>query len=125
MVGRKGRHPLPDRSLPASDDELSRRLNDLDRRLDQARPAPREAADAPSAAQGMAMGLRLAADFVAGVVVGAALGWGFDRLFDTSPWGLIVLLFLGFGAGVLSMLRTAGMVAKPPGIDSISDRGEN
>jgi ATP synthase protein I len=62
----------------------------------------------------MGLALRLGADFVAGVVVGAALGWGIDRLFGTSPWGLIVFLLLGFAAGVLSVMRTAGMVKPGP-----------
>lgn len=60
------------------------------------------------------MAIRLGADFVAGILVGAALGWGIDRLFGTSPWGLIVFLLLGFGAGILSVLRSAGLAAPGP-----------
>ena len=63
------------------------------------------------------MALRLGADFVAGVVVGAAIGWGIDALAGTSPWGLAVFLILGFAAGVLSVMRSAGLVAKRPGLD--------
>jgi ATP synthase protein I len=64
------------------------------------------------------MALRLGADFVAGVVVGGAIGWGIDRLLGTSPWGLIVFLLLGFAAGVLTVLRSAGLVNQgPPGPD--------
>ena len=51
------------------------------------------------------------------VVVGAALGWGFDALLGTSPWGLIVFLLMGFAAGILSLMRTAGLIAKRPGLD--------
>ena len=50
----------------------------------------RETAPEAAPRPGVGMALRLGADFVAGVVVGAALGWGFDALFGTSPWGLIV-----------------------------------
>ncbi len=60
----------------------------------------------------MAMGLRLSSELVAGVLVGAGLGWGFDRLLSTSPWGLIVFLLLGFTAGVINVMRTAGVMAK-------------
>ena len=60
----------------------------------------------------MAMGLRLSSELVAGVLVGAGLGWGFDRLLSTSPWGLIVFLLLGFTAGVITVMRTAGVMAK-------------
>jgi ATP synthase protein I len=58
--------------------------------------------------------MRLGADFVAGVVVGAALGWGIDRFFGTAPWGLIIFLMLGFAAGVLTVMRSAGLVKPGP-----------
>jgi ATP synthase protein I len=108
----------PDRSRRDEETALSRRLRDLDRRIDASRPA-REKPAGPEAHErpGFAMALRLGADFVAGVVLGAALGWGFDRLLGTSPWGLIVFLLLGFAAGLLSVMRSAGLVAKRPGID--------
>lgn len=57
----------------------------------------------------MAVGLRLSSELVAGVIVGTVLGWGFDRLFSTSPWGLIVLMLLGFVAGVINVMRSAGV----------------
>ena len=60
----------------------------------------------------MAVGLRLSSELVAGVLVGAALGWGFDRLLSTSPLGLIVFLLLGFVAGVINVMRAAGVMAK-------------
>ena len=56
----------------------------------------------------MAIGFRLSSELVAGVVVGAAIGWGFDRLWSTSPFGLIVFLLLGFTAGVVNVVRSAG-----------------
>ena len=36
----------------------------------------------------------------------------FDRLLSTSPWGLIVFLLLGFTAGVVNVMRSAGVMAK-------------
>ena len=60
----------------------------------------------------MAMGFRLSSELVAGVLAGAALGWGIDRLLSTSPWGLIVFLLLGFTAGVINVMRAAGVMAK-------------
>ncbi len=107
-----GRVPSPE------DAALTDRLRDLDRRLEKRR-VERGHETAPEAAPrpGFALALRLGADFVAGVVVGAALGWGFDALLGTSPWGLIVFLLLGFAAGILSLMRTAGLIAKRPGLD--------
>jgi ATP synthase protein I len=54
----------------------------------------------------------MSAEFVAGVLVGAAIGWLIDRWLKTSPWGLIVFLLLGFAAGVLNVVRAAGVVAQ-------------
>ncbi len=113
----------PDDNSPApssseADKALSQKLRDLDRRIGNSRSA-RKIKDGPEepARPGYGMALRLGADFVAGVLVGAALGWGFDRLFGTSPWGLVVFLMLGFAAGLLSVMRSAGVVAERPGID--------
>jgi ATP synthase protein I len=45
-------------------------------------------------------------------LVGAGLGWLIDRLLGISPWGLIVFLLLGFAAGVLNVMRSAGVVPR-------------
>jgi len=45
-----------------------------------------------------------------GVLVGAVIGWLLDRWLGISPWGLIVFLLLGFAAGVLNVMRAAGVV---------------
>lgn len=58
---------------------------------------------------GIAEALKLSSEFIGGVIVGIAFGWVFDRVLGTSPWGLIVFLLLGFAAGVLNVLRSAGM----------------
>jgi ATP synthase protein I len=57
----------------------------------------------------MALGFRLSSELVAGVLVGALMGWGFDRLLSTSPFGLIVFVLVGFIAGVLNVIRSAGV----------------
>lgn len=57
----------------------------------------------------MARGFRLSSELIAGVVVGGAIGWGLDRLLSISPWGLIVFVLLGFTAGVVNVVRSAGV----------------
>ncbi|QWG13883.1 AtpZ/AtpI family protein [Bradyrhizobium sediminis] len=109
-------------SREKSSDEaaLSARLGSLDQRLSEVRGSRKIGTDqsgneqdaAQAKASAMAMGLRLSSELVAGVLVGAALGWGFDRLLSTSPWGLIVFLLLGFTAGVINVMRAAGVMAK-------------
>jgi ATP synthase protein I len=99
---------------------LSARLGNLDHRLSAIRGSRKIGIDqsgseqdaAQAKASAMAIGLRLSSELVAGVLVGAALGWGFDRLLSTSPWGLIVFLLLGFTAGVINVMRSAGVRAK-------------
>ncbi|MFZ0095005.1 MAG: AtpZ/AtpI family protein [Pseudolabrys sp.] len=96
------------------DDEaaLSARLQRLGKRLAQAnRPSengsgPRQTADLSA----IARGFRLSTELVAGVLVGAAIGWLLDRWLGISPWGLIVFLLLGFAAGVLNVMRAAGIL---------------
>ena len=56
----------------------------------------------------MALGFRLSSELIAGVVVGALIGWGIDHLLSTKPWGLIVMVLLGFIAGVVNVIRSAG-----------------
>ena len=60
---------------------------------------------------GYGQALKLSSEFIAGIGVGVGLGWVVDHLAGTSPWGLIIFLLLGFGAGVLNVLRSAGVVA--------------
>ncbi len=64
--------------------------------------------------RGYGIGVRLATDIVAGALVGGAIGWFIDGWLGTSPWGLIVLLLLGFAAGMLNALRGAGLVKEAP-----------
>ena len=102
-----------DRNEPPDDEAaLSARLQRLGNRLAQAnRPpengsGPRQATDASA----IARGFRLSTELVAGVLVGAAIGWLLDRWLGISPWGLIVFLLLGFAAGILNVMRAAGVV---------------
>ena len=96
---------------------LSARLGSLDHRLSEIRDSRKIETDQPGAGSGdgaarasaMARGFRLSSELVAGVVVGALIGWGFDRLLSTSPFGLIVFFLLGFAAGVLNVVRSAGV----------------
>ncbi|UVK44276.1 AtpZ/AtpI family protein [Mesorhizobium sp. AR07] len=94
------------------DDDLERRRRDLEASLATRRPDRLEGKDDAKAAAGYGQALKLSSEFIAGIVVGVGLGWFLDRVAGTSPWGLIVGLMLGFGAGVLNVLRSAGAVAE-------------
>lgn len=62
----------------------------------------------------VAQAMKLSSEFIAGIVVGALIGWSIDQVAATSPWGLIIFLMLGFAAGVLNVLRVTGKVAEKP-----------
>lgn len=102
---------------------LSARLRRLGERLDRigaGRSKDPGAAPAPRAdTSGFARGFRLSTEFMAGVLIGALVGWLVDRWLHISPWGMIVFLLLGFAAGVLNLIRAAGVVRDntldPPG----------
>ena len=87
------------------------RLNEGLARNRAGRPSDSPEADRAATASGYARGFRLSSELVAGVVVGAGIGWLLDRWLGISPWGLIVFLLLGFAAGVLNVMRSAGVVA--------------
>ena len=61
----------------------------------------------------MSKALKLSSEFISAVFVGFILGYLLDRFAGTGPWGMIILLLLGFCAGVLNVLRSVGYVAEP------------
>ena len=88
-------------------DDLNDRIAKAQAELDaQKRPTIREKGG------GAGLGLRMASDFTAAIIVGAVIGWGVDALFGWSPWGLIVCLVLGFIAGVRMIVRVANDAGK-------------
>ena len=84
-------------------------------------PADDAGVDRATIASGYARGFRLSSELVGGVLVGAGLGWLIDRLLGISPWGFIAFLLLGFIAGVLNLMRSAGVV--PGGIQGNGTSG--
>ena len=53
------------------------------------------------------IGLRICADLLSAVIVGAAMGFVLDNFLNTKPWCLIVFLLFGGAAGVLNVYRLA------------------
>jgi ATP synthase protein I len=97
----------------AGDKALADRLDALNRRLDAV--SGRKAGESheekpPQDNSGLGQAVRLSGEFTAGVIVGGGFGWAIDRWMGTTPWGLILFLMLGFGAGVYNVMRSAGLL---------------
>ena len=105
----------PESPTPEPDD-LDSRLEKLNARIAMQRDV-QDAAENPAPATDktqMAQAFRLSSEFIAAIVVGALIGYGIDAFFNTSPFGLLVFLLLGFAAGILNVLRAVGKVAESP-----------
>ncbi|MFG5383773.1 AtpZ/AtpI family protein [Yoonia sp. R2-816] len=50
---------------------------------------------------------RMVIELVAGLGIGFGIGYGLDTLFGTMPIFLVLFIFFGLAAGVLTMMRSA------------------
>lgn len=99
------------------EDALHARLETLSRSLDAGKAANEKAADEPvgedkTLASAIGLGFRVLTEFVAGIAVGALIGYGLDRWLHTSPALLILFLGLGTAAGFWNVYKIA---TKPTG----------
>ena len=100
-----------DRTAGSPQAGLSERRAQLNRKLDDIKAVEEKTVrKSQSSSSGYAQAMKLSSEFIAGVLVGAGIGWVADEWLGTSPFGLIVFLLLGFAAGVLNVLRSAGVV---------------
>jgi ATP synthase protein I len=87
--------------------------------------APRVGAEMTGASRAM----RLGTEFIAAILVGAVAGYLLDRWLNTAPWLMLVMLLIGFAAGVLNVVRAASEMNRasppPPGSDLGPGRDED
>jgi len=99
--------------LRARLDQLSTALHaqgEADKSLDAAK-LDRDRASPGAIGNAMGLAVRVLSEFVAAVLVGAAIGWWIDRLTGTTPAFLVVFLLMGAAAGFWNVYRIA---MKPP-----------
>jgi ATP synthase protein I len=92
--------------------------DELDRRIADAKAArSRGVTDAQGRAEsrGWAIGI----EFVGTVLVSGFLGWMIDKHagLGTAPWAMIVLLLLGFAAGIRRAMKTSVQFDAEPSND--------
>ena len=90
-----------------SKEDLGRRLDSINSRLGRDKPEAEEDQHRPSR-NSFGNAFRLSSEFIAAILVGVAIGYGIDWLAGTTPWAMILFLFLGFVAGVMNVLRASG-----------------
>ncbi len=97
---------------------LNARLRNLGERISSLTPNPKDPEGSTAGMRGvpsnLARALRLSSEFIAGILLGIFIGWLVDYFTGWSPWGLIVFLMLGFVAGTLNAMRSAGLI-RPQG----------
>lgn len=96
-------------SNPGQDDNgnADPRLDSLDMQLKEARKAEavRTVARDGVPAKGMRQGNRVLTELIAGPAGGALLGWFVDQWAQTTPWGLLICLFLGIGVAFRNIMK--------------------
>lgn len=90
------------------------RLRDLEGRMSKITQKPQAAG--PMAGYDKAhVAWRMVTEIVAGIFLGAGIGYGLDWLFGTLPIMLILFILLGFVAGIKVMMRTAAELGSTSG----------
>ena len=112
------------------DEKNPEALRELDARLAKAREGEALGADRPGRGPGvelpqtaLGIALRVSVELVAAVAVGVAIGWLIDTWLDTTPWGLIVFVFMGGIAGMLNVYKLAKGFISGPGYRRNDDKG--
>lgn len=96
---------------PKADDP---RLDSIDERLDRLDAAvhPKKGGTSVEADPNYRIGSRVLADLVAGVAGGLLFGWLFDNWLGTTPWLMLVFLFLGIIVAFKNILRLTSKTAE-------------
>jgi ATP synthase protein I len=104
----KGSGPGRGEISPEEREALKRRSEGIGRRLDEVQSRQnvgRPQNNVRGAAYGQAF--KIAAELVAGIVVGGGIGWFLDQQFGTLPFLMVLFVVLGFAAGLLNVIRGA------------------
>ncbi|ADJ24681.1 MAG: AtpZ/AtpI family protein [Hyphomicrobium denitrificans] len=106
----KGQSPGNGEISPEDREAIRKRSEELGHKLDalktQRAKAERSVKNGSQSGD-FGAAFKFAAELVVGVVVGGALGWALDQHLGTAPWLMIVLVIMGFAAGLLNVVRAA------------------
>ncbi|HML27520.1 MAG TPA: AtpZ/AtpI family protein [Hyphomicrobium sp.] len=107
----KGQRPESGEISPEDREAIRKRSAELGQKLDafkaQKAKAERSVGGGPQDQSAYGAAFKFAAELIVGVVVGGGIGWALDRQFGTAPWLMIVMVIIGFAAGLLNVVRAA------------------
>ncbi|WP_341366894.1 AtpZ/AtpI family protein [Yoonia sp. BS5-3] len=67
---------------------------------------------------------RMVIELVSGLGIGFGIGYGLDTVFGTQPFLMVLFIFLGLAAGVLTMVRSAKEVQEKQLAAASEDEGD-
>ncbi len=108
-------------SEPCDDSDESK----LDQRLDRAKQSQSvrpETGQAATSGSGIGVAAQSGVEFVVVVVVAGGIGFLIDRWLHTAPALMLVMLVLGFGAGLANIYRALNGL--PSGATNISRKAD-
>ena len=74
-------------------------------------------------ASGYGMAVRMTVEMVAALAVSVFLGLWIDAELDTAPLFLVIFLIMGMAAGVINVVRAAGMMTRGPRRGPVNGEG--
>jgi ATP synthase protein I len=90
---------------PIGEDSRVSSLQERLKRAHEAEEARTNRASAVSTDENYRLGNRVLGELIGGTAGGALIGWVLDRLIGTSPWLLLVFLFLGIIVAFRNIIR--------------------
>ncbi len=107
---------IPNRGCSVLADDRRIEGDELDRRIAAAKEAEQRSSGRAATLEGQSesRGWAIGVEFVGAVLVGAFVGWLLDRWLHTAPWLMIVMLVLGFAAGLRRAMVTSSQFDTDP-----------
>ena len=93
--------------MPKPDETREEALKRLDERAAALGARTQRPTASHAGEQAIGQAYRIIAELLGGVLVGLAAGFIVDRVFKTTPWGLIGGVLLGFALSIWMARRTA------------------
>jgi ATP synthase protein I len=101
-------------------------LEDIRARLSAAKHATAPAeGQRKEDAQNQNQGLRAGVELIAAILASGAVGFGIDHIFDTRPFGFIIMLFLGIFTGFYNVWRVMNNLSISSGFQQLHNGPKN